>query len=351
MFFKYVAWHYLKNMLTILMGLSLLFMGLDYLMNSSGLPSFNIKVLYAFSRWEESVNLLYPLAIVLGGLWTKIAFIKSNTIASFYALGLTRRELFRPFLFIALSTYLLLIFLNFTSFAKGNDRADMLQKNRYALSPTSDLFFKYNDNFVYINELIPEDYKIEGLTLFRMKNNVVTETFFAKEAWYNIHEWVATDVLKKTIIKDNEGNKRLKIEKIGLLHTLKEYQPKILKSIYDGQQLTLDEIYKAKQLLENQGLKTESLRADIYSKVITPLFSIALLMILLFRFPFHARYMNVGATGMKALGGTLFVWGLLFALQRIGSNGAVMPELAIILPVILLWFYAFYTLLQADKRI
>lgn len=351
MLFKYVALHYVKNMLIILMGLTGLFTGLDYLMNSNSLVSFNIKVLYAFSKWQESVSLLYPLAIILGGIWTKISFIKQNTIASFYALGVTRRTLFKPFFVVGLATYLLFLGLNFTSFATASDRAEMVRKDQYAVSKTEDLFFKYDDSFVYIKTLIPKRYKIEHLTIFKMKNNHVVETFTAKEAWYNIYEWVASDVLKKTKVIDAFGQQHLKVEHVPILHTLKNYQPKILKSIYDGKELTLSESFLAKTLLENQGLETEAVRTDIYSKIVMPLFSIALLMILIFRFPFHARYMNVGAATMKALGGTLFIWGILFALQRIGENGTVSPELALVLPIVLLWIYALYTLVKSKNRI
>jgi lipopolysaccharide export system permease protein len=104
-------------------------------------------------------------------------------------------------------------------------------------------------------------------------------------------------------------------------------------------------------LLKRQGLEIYSLRAEIYGKVFMPLFSIALLMILLFDFPFHARYMNIAVTTTKAIGGTLFVWGILFALLSIGKNGTLSPELAIILPVIFLWIYALYSLGKSQKRI
>jgi len=351
MFFRYVAYHYVKNMLIILMGLTGLFTGLDFLMNGTSLVSFNFKVLYAFSKWQESLNLLYPLAIIFGGIWTKISFIKQNIVASFYALGVTRRELFKPFFVVGLTTYLLFLGLNFTSFSTAKERAKMVQKNQYTMSKTENLFFKYDDSFVYIGTLIPNRYKIEKLTIFKMENNQVVETCTAKEAWYNIYEWVASDVVKKSKVVDALGNERLKVEHLPILHTLKEYQPKILKSMYDGENLKLSDTFIAKRLLEGQGLGTEAIRADIYSRMVVPLFSIALLMILLFRFPFHARYMNVGATTMKALGGTLFVWGVLFALQRIGGNGTVNPELAIILPIILLWIYAFYTFIKSQKRI
>jgi len=351
MLFKYVAFHYLKNMLIILMGLSGLFSGLDFLMNATSLSSFNVKVLYVFFKWQEALSLLFPLAIVFGGVWTKISFIKQNSISAMYSLGVTRKELFKPFFMVSVFTYLVFLVLNFTSFATAKDSAKQLFLNSYDISKTEDLFFKYNDSFVYIGALIPEKYKIEDLTIFKMKNNEVIETFTSNEAWYNIHEWVATDALKKTVVLDREGKKRLKVEKLVLLKTLKEYQPKILKSIYDGKALTLYDSLMAIKLLHRQGLETHSLRAEIYGKVFMPLFSIALLMILLFNFPFHARYMNIAMTSTKAIGGTLFVWGVLFALLGIGKNGAVNPEVAIILPIIFLWIYALYSLGKSQKRI
>jgi lipopolysaccharide export system permease protein len=351
MLFKYVAFHYLKNMLIILMGLSGLFAGLDFLMNASSLPSFNIKILYAFFKWQEALSLLFPLAIVFGGIWTKISFIKQNSLSAMYSLGVTRKELFKPFFVVGVGTYLLFLGLYFSSFSTAKDAANQLFSNSYDVSETRDLFFKYNDSFVYIGALIPEKYKIENLTIFKMKNAEVIETFTSKEAWYNIHEWVATNVLKKTIVRDENGNQRLKIEEVVLLRTLEDYHPKILKSMYDNKSLTLYESAMAIKLLENQGLETHSLRAEIYGKVFMPLFSIALLMILLFNFPFHARYMNLAMTTTKAIGGTLFVWGVLFALQSIGKNGTLNPELSIILPIILLWTYALYSLGKSQKRI
>jgi len=351
MFFKYVALHYVKHMLIILMGLTGLFAGLDYLMNGSSLTSFNIKVLYAFSKWQEALNLLYPLAIIFGAIWTYISFVKNHTLSSFYALGVTRKELLKPFMVVSISTYLLFLALNFTSFATAHDTANRVYKNQYGVSKTEDLFFKYDDSFVYIGALIPQRYKIEDLTIFKMKNDEVIETFTAKEAWYNIYEWVAFDVVKKSKTIDKDGNEYLNVEKIVRLHTLKDYQPKILKSIYDGKELTLDAAILAKKLLTNQGLSTEALRADIYGKIALPLFSIALIIILILSFPFHARYMNITATSMKALGGTLFTWGILFALHRIGENGTIMPELAIILPIVLLFVYALYTFKESGKQI
>ncbi len=355
MIFKYVALHYLKNMLIILFGLSSLFAGLDFLMNGSSLPSFNVKVLYFYLKIQEALNLLYPLAIVFGGIWTKIAFIKQNKVGALYALGVTRKEFFKPFFVVGLLTYLIFLALNFTSFSTVQETSKSLFKNQYGMSKTKDLFFKYktkyNTSFVYIGALIPQQYKLEDLTIFRMKDDRVVAIITAKEAWYNIYEWVAKDAIKKSKFINKDGKQRLKIEKLSTFHSLRNYQPKILESIYDGKALTLSESISAKRLLENQGLNTCEVRTEIYSKIVVPLFSIALLMILIFQFPFHARYMNITISSAKAIGGTLFIWGILFALQGVAKNGTVMPELILLLPIVLLWIYALNTLYKSDNRI
>ncbi len=348
--FWYVLVHYAKNMLIILFALSMLFTGLDFLIGGIHLPSFNIKVLYIFNRWQESLNLLYPLAIIFGGIWTKISFIKQNTLGALYALGVSRVELFKPFLFVSFSTYLLFVGLNFTLFATASDIANSIKKHEYNSQYTEDLFFKYNSSFVYIKKLIPEEKRLEGLTIFILKDNNVVEVQEAKEAKYSNLEWKAVNVITRKILS-NGVSKWLKIEHLKSINSLKNYNPKILNSIYENKKLTLYESLIAKKLLSTQGIGTYKVRADIYNKTIMPLFSIALLMILLFRFPFHARYINIVSITTKALGGTLFIWGLLFASYRMGLNGVISPELATLIPIATLWSYAIYTLGKAKKRI
>jgi lipopolysaccharide export system permease protein len=351
MLFKYIAFHYLKNMLIILMGLTGLFAGLDFLINGSSLPSFNIQILYIFNKWQESLNLLYPLAIIFGGIWTKIDFIKKNAMGAIYALGVSRVEVFKPFLFVSLTTYLLFVGLNFTSFAVAQDTATALKKNKYNIQQSKDLFFKYNSSFVYIGLLLPYKQKLENLTIFELEEDKVIKVITANSARYNNSEWLAKGVTQKIKTVDSSGNPILKIEQLEQLSTLKGYHPKILNSIYEDKQLTLYESLIAKKLLSTQGVGTDKVRSDIYGKTVMPLFSIALLMILIFRFPFHARYMSISSTTIKALGGTLFTWGILFALQQMGTTAIIIPELAIILPIALLWTYAIYTLGKAKKRI
>jgi lipopolysaccharide export system permease protein len=349
--FWYVLKHYAKNMLTVLFALSFLFTGLDFLMANSSLPSFNIKVLYLFNRWQEALNLLYPLAIIFGAIWTKISFIKNNTLVALYSLGVSREDLFKPFFTLALFTYLLFVGLNFTQFALASDIANAIKKGKYNLSNTTDdMFFKYNNSFIYAQKLILSENRFEGLKIFKLKDGEIVELQEAKEALFKRanNYWLAKDV---TIKKVADNKSRLEVLHKDTLITLKGYNPKILNSIYKNRKLTLYESIIANRLLLEQGITTTKIRADIYSKTIMPLFSIALLMILIFSFPYHARYLNMVLVTAQTLGGTLFIWGVLFALNRIGQNGVISPEIASIVPIVVLWIVGLYSYKRAKSRI
>ncbi len=327
-------------MLTVLLALSLLFTGLDFLMTNSSLPSFNIKVLYIFNRWQESLNLLYPLAIAFGAIWTKISFIKNNTLIALYSLGVSQRDIFKPFLALAILTYVIFVGLNFTQFALASDIARAIKKGRYNISnSTDDMFFKYNSSFIYAKRLIVKESRFEGLKIFIIDGQDVVELQEAKEAIFKDGYWLAKDVTIKRVVDDKS---RLEISHRDTLITLKGYNPKILNSIYENRRLTLYESVMADRLLLAQGITTTKIRADIYSKVLTPLFSITILIILIFSIPSHARYLNMVIVTAQTLGGTLFMWGVLFALNRMGQNGVISPELASILPITLLWVVGLY---------
>ncbi len=222
--FWYVFKHYAKNMLTVLLALSLLFTGLDFLMTNSSLPSFNIKILYIFNRWQESLNLLYPLAITFGAIWTKITFIKNNTLIALYSLGVSRRDIFKPFLALALFTYILFVGLNFTQFALASDIARAIKKGRYSISNTTDdMFFKYNSSFIYAKRLIVEESRFEGLKIFIQRDGEIRELQEAKEAIFKDGYWLAKDVTIKRVV---EGKSRLDISHRDTLVTLKGYKSK-----------------------------------------------------------------------------------------------------------------------------
>ena len=352
LYFRYFVKLYIKNLIAILFGLAFAFAAIDYFQHVQQLDvSGNYKILYIFYMWQEALGLLYPLAIVFALIMTKIGLVKNNTMGALHAFGYNKKRLFYPLLFVASVTYGIFIYLHTTEFSYAKDKASAILDNEISAYDVNDLFFKYNDTFVYINKLNPVKKEIEDITIFKVEGHQVRYTINAPIATFDGHEWDAQDATLKTLIyKENELEKYT-VEFKEHIKTLEGYKPKIIESLYEGKALNIVDAYNTWKLLDKQGLKSDKIRASLYDKVIVPLFALALLLILFFKLPFHARMMNLGAVIALSLGTTFVVWGLLFGLGQIGSNGVLSPESTAILPIILLWIAAIYIYFTDEKSI
>ena len=343
---------YIKNLLAILFGLSFSFAAIDYFQHVQELSvTANYKILYIFYMWQEALGLLYPLAIVFAVIMTKLSLVKSNTMGALHAFGYSKSRLLLPLLIVAALTYSIFTFLHTTEFSYAKEKAKILLENQINAYDINDLFFKYNDSFVYIKKLDSVKKKIEDITIFQVEGYQVRYTIKAPVATFDGKEWDAQDATIKTHIYENGKLKRYRVESKKSIKTLEGYKPKIIESLYEGKALNIIDAFNTWKLLNKQNLNTDKIRAALYDKVIVPLFSIALLLILFFKIPFHARMMNSGSVIALSLGATFVIWGLLFGLNQMGANGVLIPELTAILPIALLWIYAIYVYFTDEKNI
>jgi len=350
--FRYLAQHYIKNLLAILFGLSFAFAAIDYFQHVQALNvSFNYKILYIFYMWQEALGLLYPLAIVFALIMTKLAFVKQNTMGALHAFGYSKKKLLFPLFSVAALTYGIFLYLHTTEFSYAKDKAGMLLKNQLHAYNVNDVFFKYNDTFVYIKKLDPVKKKIEGITIFKVAGYQVRYTIKAPVAYFNGEEWIAQHATVKTHIYRQGELVRYSVDQKEKIATLHGYKPKIIESLYEGKVLNLIDAYKTWKLLETQHLDSDKIRAAIYDKAVVPLFALAMLVILFFKLPFHARMMNFGAVVALSLGATFLIWGILFGLEQMSMNGVVSPEFTALIPIVLLWIYAIYVYFTDERRI
>ncbi|RRS30841.1 MAG: hypothetical protein P794_05525 [Epsilonproteobacteria bacterium (ex Lamellibrachia satsuma)] len=352
LYFRYLAELYIKNLLAILFGLSFAFAAIDYFQHIQKLNvSSNYKILYIFYMWQEALGLLYPLAIIFALIMTKLSLVKNNTMGAMHAFGYNKKRLFLPLFTVALLTYFLFTLLHTTEFSYAKDKAAVLLKNELHTYEVNNLFFKYNDTFVYIKNLDPVAKKIDDITIFKVKGHQVQYTINAPTAIFNGKEWDARNATLKThVYKDGELEKYT-VEHKESIKTLQGYKPKIIESLYEGKALNIIDAFNTWQLLDRQHLNSDKIRAVLYDKIIVPLFAIALLLILFFKLPFHVRMMSFGSIIALSLGATFVIWGILFGLSQIGANGVLAPELTTILPIVLLWSYAIYVYITDEKSI
>lgn len=350
--FRYLSKMYIKNTLAILFGLSFTFAIIDYFHFAQHLDiSPNYKILYIFYKWEEATGLLYPLTLVFALIMTKLTLVKNNTMGALHAFGYDKKRLFFPLLSVASVTYVIFLILNTTEFAYAQDKAGALIKNELDVYDVNDVFFKYNDTFVYVKRLDPVKKIIKDITIFKVEGHQVRYTINAPKALFDGTKWHAKDATVKTHIYEKNILQRYTVEHKENIETLEGYKPKIIESLYEGKPLNTMDAYQSWSLLDKQALNTDTIRAGFYDKVVRPLFALALLLILFFKLPFHARMVNLGAVIAFALAITFAIWGLLYGLSLLGSNGILIPELTAVLPIVLLWIYAVYVYFTDEKTI
>ncbi len=352
LYFRYLSKLYLRNLIAILMGLAFAFAAMDYFQYAQELKvAWNYKILYLYYMWQQALGLLYPLAIIFALIMTKFSLIKHNNMAILHAFGYGEKRLLIPFFFWATVVYGIFVLLNTTEFAYARDKGAALLKHEIGAYDVNDLFFKYNDTFVYMKKLDPIHKRLEDITIFKVKDYRVRYTIHAAYATFDGEEWDAVDTIRKTHIYQKGRLIRYEMEHKDHIKTLKGYKPKIIESLYEGKALNIVDAYHTWQLLKVQGLDSQKIRAVLYEKTVMPLFALAMVIILFFKLPYHARMMRVGLTVAIALGATFVAWGLLFGLYQIGANGVVEPEWTAIFPVVLLWIYALYIFFTDERRI
>ncbi len=350
--FRYVSWLYIRYFFLIAFALAFFFAGLDYMQNASKLSGFNIKILYLFYKGSYALGLLFPIALVLSMIVTKMSLIRSNALVSFYALGYSKREVLHPFITVSFVLTLLYIGLHFSSFVNSELYAKALMQKKQNLTITKNLFVKYNDSFIYISQLIPSKKEAKDIRIYKMGEGDLTKIIYGKSARFDGRKWLIADakIVTKPHVRELslEG---LKTECRKDIETLAGFKPKILTSVFEGKRYyTVQDAYYALNLLLSQGLETSKVRSIFYYMVVSPFFAMFLVVIFFLSIPPHARSMNLLWTSFVLIGITLFVWGIVYLLYRISLGGVILPELGTVLAVVLLAAGALYSYMFRTDR-
>ncbi|OIP52954.1 MAG: permease [Helicobacteraceae bacterium CG2_30_36_10] len=342
--FKYISFHYIKYFLIILIALVLFLVGFDYMENAGELSkSANLVLIYLVYKAFFAIDMLLPLSLLFAMVSTKIFLIRSNALVSFYSLGYTRVEVLRPF--VVVSTTIILIFISLhalPSFSRADEFSNNIRKNAEYLSPTSDLFFTYKEQYVYFSKMLPLQERAEGIRVFSIKNNSLKEVLVAKEALYRDEFWhiKQADIITKPddLSFDSLG---ITVSSVDDMKILEGFRPKILDQVYEGKvNFTIMNAINAIFLLQNQNINISTIKGALYKIFIYPFFVPCLVVIIFFLVPISPRFLNVSLFSFGAILATLLVWGILFMLIELSKNKTIPSEVGIIAPIVVLLLIA-----------
>jgi len=341
--FKYIAFHYLKYFFVILAALVIFLVGFDYLSYPSKETSANLLLIYLVYKSFYAVDMLLPISLVFAMISTKIFLIRSNALVSFFSLGYTRTDILKPFLIVSTAVIVLFISLHaIPSFSRAGEYSKNIKENAEYLSPTSNLFFTYEDKYVYFSKMLPLQQKAEDIRVFSVENNSLKEVLVASSAVYRDESWLIPEA--DIITKPDELNfdsLGITVTKSNDLEILEGFRPKILDQVYEGKvNFTIMNAIEAIILLEEQNINTSSIKAALYKIFIYPFFVPCLVVIIFFFVPISVRFINVSMFSFGAIFATLIVWGILFMLIELSNNKTIPSEVGVIVPVIILFFIA-----------
>ena len=290
---KYILRKYLLHFIIVLVSLQLFFVGMDFLQNSKDLPSSaNLQLLYLMYNSFFTLTLTLPLSLVFGWILTLVIFVRNNELVAFTSLGAKKYSIYSPVIFISLILLLVLIFIQMTPLAYAYEQKKSILDGNYFSSTKSDIFLKYDDNFIYFKKLYPLKKQAEDIHIYKVKDKDIVETIIAKKAVFQNDKWYIVDA--KIVKKPRELNfetSKLEVRYEKFLNTLEGFKPKILDNVYETKSnFSIIDAVSALILLSKQDVNTDKIRAAIYYETITPFFIIPLIMLIFVYTSYNRRF-------------------------------------------------------------
>jgi len=335
---KFLLKKYFKSFLILFLALEIFFTGIDLMQNFKSLPkSANLQIIYAIYKFLGFMQYTLPLSLIFAMISTIFGLIKSSELVALYSLGISKKMIITPILALSMAITAIYILLGFSDVVKANDRADNIKKYGTPSITTKNLFIKSKNRYIWIGELLPSEKRAKEFKIFITQDHKLKEILEAKEAIFQEDSWLLKNVTQT--IKDplDAKNPKLTIKSLDHYKSLKDFNPQMLNNIFKGEgQLKIQNILKSISLMNNDGIKTNTLRARLYNIIIFPLLAPIVIFGLFFPLPIQRRGSNIALLNSTYIFITLLIWGLIFTMSKISQNGAISPEMGIIFPMVLL---------------
>ncbi len=344
--FRYIAFHYIKYFTVILAALSAFMVGFDYMENGANLPnSANLVMIYVVYKTFYAIDMLLPLSLVFGMIATKVLLIRSNALVAFYSIGYSKNDVLKPFVMVSIMVISIYVaFHASAAFARANEFATNIEKSSSYLRPTSNLFFTYENKYIFFGKLFPLQQRATDVRVFEIDESNLKELVVAKSAYYKDDYWHVpkAHVMRKPDQISFDG-KGIEIEERETMLILKGFKPKILDQVYEGKaNYTIMDAVDALFLLTDQNVNIDRIKSALYKTFLNPLFVPSLIIIIFFFVPISQRFLNISLFSFGAILATLLTWAVLFMLSELALNKAIPGEVGIVIPVFVLFLVAIW---------
>ncbi len=345
--FIYIFKHYVKNFLIILIGMVSIVALIDFLQHIGSIKGVNRAMLYFYYTFNNTLTLLYPIAMVFAAIMTMSGLLFKNHLLVLASFGYVKSYIIKVIAFASVLIYAAIVLLNFTGFAYSGDRAEaILNDSSSIFNNVDNIFFKYNNSFVSAKEMDVVNKELKDVNLYYVEDRKVKYIMEFKRAKFKDGAWIANDITKKIFKYNQKAPLGYDVMKIKQSTILKGYYPKVVRLLYEGKRMSIIDGLKAQKLLKSQDIDNSKITSALYEKLVMPLFAPLLIIIIIIFTPIHKRYLSRVKYFMYSIGVTLIVWSLLYSLNMMSINGVVPSYLGQPLIVALLFILTIYLLIS-----
>ncbi len=337
----YLAKLYTKNFFITLLGLELFFLLIDFLQNQKNIPSSaNLTILYFYYQSFAALKITLALSLIFGAIWSFIYLVRSNELTALESIGMSKKEAIKPFFLVSLCVALIYIILGFTKAGYYYDDARAILQNKDAKERSKDLFFRYQNEFIYIKELNPISKTAKELQIIGVDGNSVKYRIEAKTAAFEDDSWTLKNA--STLFVNETTEPHIVRSYQSELKTLSGFKPKILDNISQGGEgLNAVDAVDAILLLKDQHISLEKIKSALFSAVSLPLFAPFFILILGYFTPIASRGFMQARFAAIWIFGSLIGWGALTTLSKLSFYGPI-GSYAPMLSIALVGIFAFY---------
>lgn len=335
-YFRYLFSLYFKNCLLFTIAFIMFYLMIDIFVNYKKLNlNTNIFLLYVFFTIITAFYYILPITQILATIYTKISLIKKNEFIAFYSLGLSKNASIMPTFLVGILFSFIAILLNYTNLSYAEKYKTNILKYGYASSKKDDLFFKYNDDFIYIKNY--DNDKISDVEILKIKDNEIISIMDVKEGNFIDNKWVLKDAqLSEYNLSDNFNDEIITKKTINEKIILNNFKPEILDNLDSNENSLQDAFFYLRNFDSNKGM----VRANIYRQSIFLLFAPFFSLIIFYKLPIMSRFHDFNLIGLGFVFISLLVYGLLFLLLRFAQNGVINPEISILMPIFVIITYS-----------
>jgi len=340
--FKFLLKNYLKEFLIVSIGLTFAASLIDFVQHFSRIDGVNREFLYFYYTFCQYFLFIYPLAFVFAAIITFVKLVWENKLVALLSFGYSKSFIIKPFLILFFIVYILVTILNFGSFAYSADKAEAILAKRELFNSLDNIFFKYNNSFVFAKSLDPVHKEFKDVTLYIIQNSKLKELLYFQKANFKDGKWIAKNVEKRVI--NYKGSKPIgyKVFKLDKEIILKDYYPKVIRLLYEGKRMSIKDGIRALILLNKQNVDSSKVKVALFTKLLMPLFAPMLIVIFFAYTPISKRFLNRVKYISISVGVTLVTWTLFYTINMLSVNSVIDVDFGEPLAILILFLITIY---------